>query len=90
MNPNGHPLNSFRKYAEISDWSLEGARLQAAPYNVFKGLTTRLGSRALSKLRRREFFFKLLSDTQTAAKSPAPSNSKVCPAEGPSLGIGGK
>jgi hypothetical protein len=27
-----------RKNAEISGWSLEGARLQAAPYIVFKDL----------------------------------------------------
>jgi hypothetical protein len=52
-------LHSLRKNAEISGGSLEGARLQAAPYIVFRGLTERLGSRALSKLQRREFFRKL-------------------------------
>jgi hypothetical protein len=37
-------------------WSFEGARLQAAPYIVFKEFSARLGSHALSKPERRELF----------------------------------
>jgi len=42
----GHSFQRLLKNVEISGWSLEGARLQAAPYIVFKDL--RHGSEAVA------------------------------------------